>query len=88
MTLPKNVVAVRCDVDTAWKLNKELLEAGVPCLFEEEGNFKESYKGTNDIGLFWGYKKVIIPLITIDAHILVSMPEFRAAFELPIKPKP
>jgi len=88
MTLPENVVAVRCDVDTAWKLHKELLEAGVPCVFKRESSFRASYKITSDIGLVWCGARFIISLPNHNSATEVSMPEFRAAFNLPIKPKP
>ena len=82
MILPEHTTAVLCDIDEAWELNLELLEAGVYCLYDDEGAFKASYKGTNDIGLLWGYKKVISPLMNDVAHLAVPMPEFRAAFGL------
>jgi len=87
MTLPNHPIAVICDVDTAWKLNKELLEAGVPCLFKEEQRFKAAYKGTNDIGLVWCMAGFIISLPNHNAATKVSMPEFRAAFGLPNRPQ-
>jgi len=88
MTLPNHPIAVLCDIDTAWELNKELLEAGVPCLFKKENSFRTSYKNTFDVGLIWGRVRVIFPLMKINADTVVSMPEFRAAFDLPIKPQP
>jgi len=78
---------VLCGVDEAWGLNKELLEAGVPCLHDEEAFFKESYKLTSDIGLLWCHLRAIIPLMKINADTVVSMPEFRAAFGLPNRPQ-
>jgi len=87
MILPKDPIAVLCDIDDAWELNKELLQAGVPCLFEDEQRFRASYKGTNDIGLVWGSMRAINPLMIFNAHLAVPMPEFRAAFGLNPKPQ-
>ena len=87
MTLPEIEVAVLCDVDTAWKLKEELRASGVPCLFKDEQSFKASYKRTSDVGLLWGYSRAIIPLMSNNATLAVSMPEFRAAFDLTPKPQ-
>jgi len=87
MTLPKNVVAVICDVDTAWKLHKELLEAGAPCLTEEERVFKASYKAIFGIGILWTEEVVCILMNHNAAALAVPMPEFRAAFDLPNRPQ-
>ena len=86
MTLPKNVVAVICDVDTAWKLEFELREAGAPCLVAEERVFKASYKAISGIGILWT-AEVVCLLMEPNSHLAVPMPEFRAAFDLPPKPQ-
>jgi len=86
MKLPENVVAVRCDVDTAWELKEELREAGVTCLFKEEQSFKAGYKAISGIGILWK-AGVVCLLMDCNAALAVPMPEFRAAFDLPNKPQ-
>jgi len=87
MTLPENVVAVRCDVDTAWQLKEELRASGVPCMKDEELIFKGSYRLISCIGILWTTELVCL-LMKINAHSAVPMPEFRAAFDLTPNPQP
>jgi len=82
MIFPNPMVGVLCDIDDAWELNKELLQAGVPCLYDEEKSFKESYKSTSDIGLLWSNSRFIGLLMSPNADLAMSMPQFRTAFGL------
>jgi len=82
MILPKDPVAVLCDIDEACKLFKELREAGVPCLRKDEVDFREVFRGYPFIGILWGYSSVIGSLMKHNADLAVPMPEFRTAFGL------
>ena len=88
MILPNPPIGVLCDINEAWKLNLELLEAGVRCHSGQESRFKKGYKLTSHVGLLWCYSKGIAPLLPGYAHFAVSMPEFRTAFGLNPKPQP
>jgi len=87
MILPKDPVAVLCDINEAWELNKELLEAGVPCVFDEEAHLREAFRVHSHIGILWGYSSLIGSLMKHNAALAVPMPEFRAAFALNPKPQ-
>ena len=81
-------MGVLCNVDVAWELNLELAQSGVPCLSGIEAQFRGLFIRNLCIGLLWGSGKIICLLMSHNADLAVPMPEFRAAFDLPIKPKP
>jgi len=87
MILPQKPIAALCSVDEAWKLNKELLQAGVPCVFDKEVDLREAFRVHSRIGIFWGYSSLLGSLMSHNAHLAVPMPKFRGAFGLPTKPQ-